>query len=495
MTQRPLTVFGADFADYPIMQEMLMGLAGADTLWVGGRSGLARVDHDEALRAVTYFDWQPYQRAARAAPDRRPVGAADEAFYNEARWAFERSLDRVFLTPLTAREIEHYFWNLVERLETRFVSASHGLVVLFAHTPHFPWHIVFFHVCRRLGIPCYIFKRTQTPDGMFFDTELMARQAPCIEARHPVDPAEVLDAISQVSGRLARSREINQAAEKTAMQPMGLRLSLKILRRLFKRRRIFLEDHYYREPWWRLFLYTLRRDRDRRADITYLNNHADSQAPTQPYVYFALHYQPERTTVPEAGIYQDQRLAIRALAAALPAGWVLAVKEHPRQLGDRRPDLRCLHYARRSLYTDIGALNNVRLVHAFTPSAPLLAGARLVASCNGSSVFEGLQQNIPGLTFVPTWHSACPSSPAVHTLDSLKAVVQTLTKKSPADVRADFECFIQTQARHWFIGANDDRAAALSQRTRAELVGAMRAELAGLIDDSGPGLSETSANS
>ncbi|MBH02514.1 MAG: hypothetical protein CMP08_00005 [Xanthomonadales bacterium] len=491
MTQRPLKVFGADFADYPIMQEMLMGLSGADTLLVGGRSGAASFDNDATLRAVAYFDWQPYQRAARASPDQRSVDAASEAFYNDARWAFERSLDRVFLTPLTAREIEHYFWNLVARLETDFAPLRDGLIVLFAHTPHFPWHIVFFYVCRRLGVPCYIFKRTQTPDGMFFDTELMARQAPCIKARHPVDPAEVLDATSEISGRLARSREINQAAEITAMQRMGARLSLKILRRLFKRRRAFLEDHYYREPWWRLFLFTLRRDRDRRADIAYLNNHADSQAPTQPYVYFALHYQPERTTVPEAGIYQDQRLAIRALAAALPAGWILAVKEHPRQLGDRRPDLRCLHYARRGLYTDIGALNNVRVVHAFTPSAPLLAGARLVASCNGSSVFEGLQQGIPGLTFVPTWHSACPSGPAIDTLASLGTLVQTLIKKSQADVQADFERFIQTQARNWFIGANDDRAAELSQRTRAELVGAMRAEVAGLIDDLGPGLSDT----
>ena len=186
-------------------------------------------------------------------------------------------------------------------------------------------------------------------------------------------------------------------------------------------------------------------------------------------------------------------MAIRALAAALPVGWILAVKEHPRQLGDRRPDLRCLHYARRGLYTDISALNNVHVVHAFTPSAPLLAGARLVASCNGSSVFEGLQQGIPGLTFVPTWHSACPSGPAINTLASLEALVQKLIKKSQADVRADFEHFIRTQARNWFIGANDDRAAELSQRTRADLVCAMRAEVAGLVDDLCLGLSDTPA--
>lgn len=481
MSMQRKLLFGADFADYPIMQDMLAGLAGSYEVLVGGRSGPGAIGGEDCA----YFDWQAYQRVADV-PDAdatyRIVDASMQAAYTEAWLQFGRALDRVFLEPLPAREAERYFWALVAGLEAWVRARASYLVVWFAHTPHFPWHIVFFHVCRQLGVPVYIFKRTQMPDGMFFDTDLVCGRAPLRPAAEPIQAQSWLATLGEVSGRLKRSHEINRRAEAAAFRGLGPGQKWKLMRRFFRARHEYREHHYFRQPWWRLYRYALRRDRERRADLAYLSRHARAEAPAAPYIYFALHYQPERTTVPEADFYHDQLRAITALARALPEGWVLAVKEHPRQLGDRRPDLRCLHYGRRPLYQGIAEIDNAVLMDAFAPAADLIAGAKLTASCNGSSVFEGLKQGIPGLTFVETWHSACASAPAVHDLSVLPQQLAALAAKPPKTVRADLERFVKDESQRWFVGANDDRAAELSARDRDDLVRSMRVEIKAVLE-------------
>lgn len=51
--------------------------------------------------------------------------------------------------------------------------------------------------------------------------------------------------------------------------------------------------------------------------------------PAEKFAVLFLHYQPERTTLPEGYQYVQQWLAIRAINQALPEGWALVVKEHP----------------------------------------------------------------------------------------------------------------------------------------------------------------------
>ena len=49
---------------------------------------------------------------------------------------------------------------------------------------------------------------------------------------------------------------------------------------------------------------------------------------SQPYIYVALHYQPEQTTSPSGGVYVHQDLMVGLLASHLPSGWKIYVKEH-----------------------------------------------------------------------------------------------------------------------------------------------------------------------
>ena len=51
----------------------------------------------------------------------------------------------------------------------------------------------------------------------------------------------------------------------------------------------------------------------------------------QKYMYFPLHYQPEKSSSPDGDIYVDQWLVINMISCLLPKGWNLYVKEHPSQ--------------------------------------------------------------------------------------------------------------------------------------------------------------------
>ena len=183
---------------------------------------------------------------------------------------------------------------------------------------------------------------------------------------------------------------------------------------------------------------------------SWLRRNADVGPLRRPYVYFALHYQPERTTDPEAGWFSDQILALELLSSALPDEWTIYVKEHPRQVGVTPADLRQKNYRNVRYYQRLTAIRGVEMVSPWRSSAELIANCELVSSCTGSVLWEGLIQGRPGISFGPTWHSACRSTPVVTTLPSLRSALVRLVGMTREDVHADLEEFLG-KARHSFV--------------------------------------------
>lgn len=103
-------------------------------------------------------------------------------------------------------------------------------------------------------------------------------------------------------------------------------------------------------------------------------------------VSYFLHYQPERTTLPEGGIFVDQLSAIRLLRSLLPNNYVLLVKEHPTTLNyTADKNFRSISY-----YKEILSLPNVKLISAFSDTQALIEKSRIVATVTGSVGLEAL---------------------------------------------------------------------------------------------------------
>ena len=94
----------------------------------------------------------------------------------------------------------------------------------------------------------------------------------------------------------------------------------------------------------------------------------------QPYVFYALHVEPELWFQARSPEYTYQLAAIASLSRDLPAGTLLAVKEHLPGVG-RRPDL---------FYDQIAAFKNVRLVDVRESGLDLVKGSRAVATICGT---------------------------------------------------------------------------------------------------------------
>jgi len=118
------------------------------------------------------------------------------------------------------------------------------------------------------------------------------------------------------------------------------------------------------------------------------------------YIFFPLHFQPERSTLPEGWLFSDQLKAIKILSNVLPKNWKIVVKEHPRQL---IIDYRNFHYRSKKFYIDLQKIKNVIYMSSKSNYFELLKHCRVTATISGSVTFDGLMVNKPGITFASTW--------------------------------------------------------------------------------------------
>jgi hypothetical protein len=144
---------------------------------------------------------------------------------------------------------------------------------------------------------------------------------------------------------------------------------------------------------------------------------------TQPYVYVALGMQPERTTNPNGGVFDDQDVMVGMIAAALPEGWRVYVKEHPSQFvystwieRGRWP----------KFYDAVVAHPRVSLVPLQTPSFELIDHARAVATVAGTSSWEALVRGVPTLLFGEAWYKGCEGAHAVRTSEDCRQALERI---------------------------------------------------------------------
>ena len=101
------------------------------------------------------------------------------------------------------------------------------------------------------------------------------------------------------------------------------------------------------------------------------------------YIYFPLHYQPERTTLPEGEVFHNQIYALKILLKSLPKDMVVVAKEHPSTFSNM------CHWKYRwpEYYLED---ENLLWAPINLESGNLLKKCRVVASINGSVGFEAL---------------------------------------------------------------------------------------------------------
>jgi len=167
------------------------------------------------------------------------------------------------------------------------------------------------------------------------------------------------------------------------------------------------------------------------------------------YIFFPLHMQPEKTSMPLANRFSDQLFACTVLAASLPTGWQLFVKEHPNQFN---PNLPANHsYRSKSFYKDLSQIPNVKLIAQDNPSNKLIASAQIVATLTGSAGWEGLCAGKPVIAFGESYYSGCRACARPTDVISCRNSIKRLSKLQAPEMALELYRHLVYLEKHEFL--------------------------------------------
>ena len=182
---------------------------------------------------------------------------------------------------------------------------------------------------------------------------------------------------------------------------------------------------------WRL-RYTKQRELDRL--LAYYDSLAVAPDFGARFVYLPLHYQPEISTSPLGGVFVDQYLVAQMVAAELPAGWKLYVKEHPFQKSLARDS---------SFYADLVRLPNTFLVPRDTDTYELIDKCSAVATVTGRAGWEALFRAKPVLVFGETPLAYARGAVRIRDRGACAAALQSASARTRDEAARDMRIFLK----------------------------------------------------
>lgn len=123
------------------------------------------------------------------------------------------------------------------------------------------------------------------------------------------------------------------------------------------------------------------------------------------YIYFPLHYQPEKTTIPEGGDFFNQIHVLSYLRSVIPMEILIIVKEHPAQFNNTQSYIsRDLDYYRR-----LNRINNLHLIDTQYSPLDLIDNSIAVSTITGTVGIEALARKKPVFVFGYPWYRNLPN--------------------------------------------------------------------------------------
>ena len=140
------------------------------------------------------------------------------------------------------------------------------------------------------------------------------------------------------------------------------------------------------------------------------------------YILVALHYQPEETTCPSAGVFFDQSLLIESLLGLVPKGVKIIVREHPSQFRINQEGA----YGRgEDFYEAIAQLSD-RVIFVPLDKDPfeLIENSKFVVTCTGTIGWEAAVRGKQALHFGRAWYEGMPGTKRIFDISDLEKYCQ-----------------------------------------------------------------------
>lgn len=424
--------------------------------FTGGKRLFERNKQDVAHFGNTVFHHYLDALAGISAPDidetlLPPIGSAlleELSLYEGQVIAMMERLNHTGFSYLQKRALYH-----------RYVWYWHGVLnqfspdaILFSDIPHTLYNYVIYRLAKRMGIPTIMYKGTKGfPDRMQYLDDFEERKT-LVAAYQELKSRGVQEDEISASVRAFYEEQVLKS-ERSKFSNMYANHSnspkektVEVVPRIadvighIKRRTFFLTlkgfmfQLFHTSPieclerasmsgltrkWknlqWKRQRNVFQKEYD--ALVT------EDPSLEEKYVYLPLHYQPEGSTNPMAGVFDNQLLMVDLLAAALPEGWKLYVKENAHQW-----DFPHAHLGRYSgYYQHIVRHKNVVLVPTTANNLEIISHAHAIGVATGTTGVEGLMRGKPVLLFGYPWYRCADAVFPVSDIDSCRAAMQQIS--------------------------------------------------------------------
>lgn len=380
--------------------------------------------------------------------------------YSKVESLFLEMTDRFCAFPLPVSKLKEIYYRYLAK-SIRFFEEKDIDFVLSNEQPHMGFDYVFCEVAKRKGINVFVVELTLLDNTVLLNKSVSERYVPTDYLADATDeeiedliPDRVKSSIG-FDGLTYKWTLVTGSEYKIASNSRFLMDTLKELVFLVLQKKFWLRDRKFksflalndRAMRWGGAVGTIKflLFRKNRKLVKYYGAISQDHIPSDKYVFFAMHYQPERTTSPQGDVFRDQLMAIEALASALPEGWVVAVKEHPRQF---RGWANSLHARSKEYYQKMKSISNVRVIGLGVPSGELIRSSQAVATIGGTAGWEALAYDKPVMAFGWTWYSGCPGVFDVDGAEACRKVFSGLGSLKPG---------FASKGRLRFVAWNKDR--------------------------------------
>lgn len=172
----------------------------------------------------------------------------------------------------------------------------------------------------------------------------------------------------------------------------------------------------------------------------------------EEYYYYSFHLEPEAVVLYSGdGLYNNQIKLIENIAASIPAGTYLYVKDHPHEFAYRKADD----------YERLLKIPNIRLIDRSISGKTLIAKAIGVFTLNGTAGYEGLLLGKQVFCYANNYYSFHPRVNYIHDVRDTRKVVYKAQNQNLADddsLYAYVNAFLESAHEgfvNYFVGRAD----------------------------------------
>ena len=306
-------------------------------------------------------------------------------------------------------------------------------IVLFPVAPHLVYSYVLYEICKQKNIKTMMFELTSLVPFIFpvehfeigsnkiktnYENILKSKSSD----KKNIELSEISESyLEKTSSSYSKARpfymKTNLDKQKlfSYIFKKGLQEPKNLSKNIQKTMNLFNRYHYIKQKGKKIeeskmnqlrYIYCKIEGKNKKDKLKkYYNKFTKTADFNKSYVYVPFHYQPERTTSPEGGVFANQLLVVSLLSKCIPENWKIYVKEHPMQFQTVSSHGECSRTE--DFYDDLSQISNVELLPISTSSFDLCDNSKCIATVTGTVGWESVIRGKPVLIFGYAWYRFC----------------------------------------------------------------------------------------